>query len=128
MTTTSESASFGWSVSTAGDVNGDAIADIVVGAPAGNDGGRSYVIFGRDTVFDAVMDMSSLNGENGFMISSQQASQLGHAVSAAGDINDDGIDDLMVSDPDAAEGAGITHVIFGRTDFVAHIDLPDVVM
>ena len=34
----------------------------------------------------------------------------------------------MVSDPDAAEGAGITHVIFGRTDFVAHIDLPDVVM
>ena len=43
----------------------------------------------------------------------------------AGDINDDGIGDLMVSDPDAAEGAGITHVIFGRTDFVAHIDLPD---
>ena len=128
MTTTSESAAFGWSVSTAGDVNGDAIADIVVGAPAGNDGGQSYVIFGRDTAFEAVMDMSSLNGENGFMISSQQASQLGHAVSAAGDINDDGIGDLVVSDPDAAEGAGITHVIFGRTDFVAHIDLPDVVM
>src|SRR5258708_26324192 len=41
----------GWSVSPAGDVNGDGFADVIVGAPRGNSGdtagGQAYVVFGH---------------------------------------------------------------------------------
>jgi hypothetical protein len=40
----------GWSVSGAGDVNGDGMADVVIGAPEHSDVGQSYVVYGRDTI------------------------------------------------------------------------------
>ena len=63
----------GFSVSSAGDVNGDGFADLIVGAflanPNGNgDAGESYVVFGASGGFPASLDLSSLDGANGFTI------------------------------------------------------------
>jgi len=52
----------GTSVSGAGDVNGDGIDDLIVGAPFA---GLSYVVFGSRTDFGVSFELSSLNGANG---------------------------------------------------------------
>ena len=111
----------GRSVSSAGDINGDGIDDLIVGAlsadPNGSNTGRSYVVFGKTTGFSSPLALSSLDGSNGFMLDGEAAGdQSGWSVSAAGDINDDGIDDLIVGAPSAdANGSdsGRSYVVFG---------------
>ena len=99
----------GTSVSNAGDVNGDGIDDIIFSAPYAD----TYVIFGSNTGFDASFDLTTLNGDNGFVISGDS----GYSVSNAGDVNGDGIDDLIVDEPvvDVIGGGirGGSYVIFG---------------
>ena len=59
----------GWIVSGAGDVNGDSVADVIIGAyAANNQKGQSYVVFGSKVGFPATIDLASLNGNNGFAI------------------------------------------------------------
>ncbi len=115
----------GFSVSDAGDVNGDGFDDVIVGAPYGDDGGsragEAYVIFGKAGGFGTV-DLSNL-GTAGFIIQGDTAGDLaGRSVSAAGDINSDGFDDLIVGAPifnDAATVPGAAYVIFGQAPTVA---------
>ena len=113
----------GHSVSGVGDIDGDNIADFAIGAP-GADGstGHVYVFFGQETAFDVDVDLNTLNGENGFVVNGAPAgSENGFAVSGAGDVNGDGVDDLIISAPNAdgpAEDGSISvgraYVIFGR--------------
>lgn len=111
----------GYSVSTAGDVNGDGIGDIVIGAPeAGIDptviSGRSYVVFGNSGGFPAQFELSSLDGTNGFtLISSKLGSGFGVSVSGAGDVNGDGIGDVVIGDVNIYDptDVGQGHVVFG---------------
>ena len=91
----------GYSVSSAGDVNGDGFADIIVGAdqadPNGGYSGASYVVFGTDAGFSAALELSGLDGNNGFQISGEAAYDVsGRSVSSAGDVNGDGFDDVIV--------------------------------
>lgn len=114
----------GTSVSSAGDVNGDGIADILVGAiladPSGVTGaGEAYVVFGQQGGFSSSFDLSSLNGSNGFAINGLGAfDYAGVSVSGGGDINGDGIDDILIganeADPGGLENAGQTYVVFGQ--------------
>ncbi len=134
----------GISVSNAGDVNGDEIDDILIGAPRGDPGGRSaagesYVVFGRPQTaadFPAEFELSSLfpgnggDGSAGFVLNGIDSSDYsGSSVSAAGDVNSDGVDDLVVGAPlaDAAgrTAAGESYVVFGRdrTAFPAILNL-----
>ncbi|MBE9098778.1 Calx-beta domain-containing protein [Vacuolonema iberomarrocanum] len=124
----------GYSVSGAGDINGDGIDDLIIGAyganPNGNsDAGTSYVVFGRQTGFDANFDLSTLNGSNGFAINGVAGGDnSGYSVSEAGDINGDGIDDLIIgavgTDPNGNRFAGTSYVVFGsQTGFDASLDL-----
>jgi Ca2+-binding RTX toxin-like protein len=125
----------GTSVKGIGDVNGDGRADFVIGAPwadsaGGANAGAAYVVFGRAGGFGAAgLDLSSLNGTNGFVIRGQAGGDgLGFAVSAAGDLNNDGRADLVVgareADPGGDASAGKTYVIFGKsTAFSATLDV-----
>jgi hypothetical protein len=123
-----------------GDFNDDGIDDLLIGARFGDgpddsrpEAGEAYVIFGSEdlggsidlgqdeqdlTIFGANVEISAADG-------------LGVGV-AAGDVNDDGIDDIIVSAP-FSEGRGIdfrtdrgeVYVIFGRSDLGGTIDIAE---
>jgi hypothetical protein len=113
----------GFAVSAAGDVNGDGVDDLLIGAFGtdrnGIDSGSSYVVFGRTTGFDPTLALSSLDGTTGFRLDGTSAGDnSGRAVSAAGDINGDGVDDLLIGAYGAdlnGNNSGSSYVLFGRT-------------
>lgn len=108
----------------AGDVNGDGIADIIVGADLNGvaDRGAVYVYLGRNDGFfntPQVLDMASAN--TAIKITGNYSNgRLGRSV-ATGDINGDGIDDIIIGAYTASPGgrveAGAVYAILGRNDF-----------
>ncbi len=109
----------GWAVSSAGDVNNDGFDDILIGAPvAGGAGvgtaGSSYLVFGKAAGFAATLNLATLNGTNGFRLDGPADSRSGTAVSFAGDVNGDGVDDLIIGAPGPFGGASAAYVIYGR--------------
>ena len=124
----------GSSVASAGDVNGDGFDDIIIGAPHADpnkkkDSGSSYVIFGKRSGFAATMNLSALNGRNGFRLNGADSyDESGNAVASAGDINGDGYDDIIIgarqADPNGSQNGGSSYVIFGkRSGFAATMNL-----
>ena len=120
----------GRSISSAGDVNGDGFDDVIIGShSANNSAGESYVVFGKASGFDASFDLTSLDGINGFRLDGiDEFDASGRSVSSAGDVNDDGFDDLIIgasnSIVDGKVGTGESYVVFGKAaGFGASFDL-----
>ena len=120
----------GISASSAGDLNNDNIDDFMIGAYTASpndslDAGKTYVIFGSNTSFGSVLDLSLLDGTNGFVINGINAGdKSGSSISGAGDINDDGIDDMIIGASSANETAGEAYVVFGsQTAFTTPFEL-----
>ncbi|OJA03216.1 integrin alpha, partial [Bathymodiolus thermophilus thioautotrophic gill symbiont] len=114
----------GRSVSSAGDVNGDGLDDLIVGAykadPAGKSkAGKSFVVFG--TTDTTAINLSTIAaGTGGFVINGENTNdQIGFSVSSAGDVNGDGLDDLIIGAPEANNETGKSYVVFGATNTTA---------
>ena len=114
----------GFSVSSAGDVNGDGYDDLIIGAryadPNGESSGETYVVYGGISApgTAGVLALSALNGANGFILNGiDQSDRSGISVSSAGDVNGDGYDDLIIgassADPNGNSEAGETYLIYG---------------
>ncbi len=118
---------FGTSVASAGDVNGDGFGDIIVGADGATVGansaaGESYVIFGKASGFGTSFDLTTLDGTNGFRIQGGAATDhSGRSVASAGDINADGLDDLVIGAYRAGGGGvpGASYVVLGQLSMTA---------
>ena len=91
----------GYSVSGAGDVNGDGLDDVIIGAhqadPNGNSSGSSYVVFGTESTSAIELSTLEAEGGGGFVINGVDASDVsGYSVSGAGDVNGDGLYDVIM--------------------------------
>ncbi|MFN7307119.1 MAG: integrin alpha, partial [Acetobacteraceae bacterium] len=95
----------GWSVASAGDINGAGFADLIIGANRGDAAGNaksyageSYVVFGKASGWGAPIDLATIAaGTGGFVIHGQDSGdRSGWSVASAGDINGDGFDDLII--------------------------------
>jgi hypothetical protein len=96
---------FGWSVASAGDVDGDGVSDVIAGAPG------TGAALGYARVFSGV-DGSVLHTLSG----ATPGGRFGTAVTTSGDLDGDGLDDLAVGAPgDDAGGldAGAVHFFGG---------------
>jgi len=124
----------GWSVSSAGDVNGDGLEDFIIGAPDGGpdalngySAGAVYVIYGKTSAFDARIDLGALSAADGFIIHGDDLQdKTGISVSSAGDLNGDGIDDLLVGASQyspTTNGNGRAYVVFGKSGERATLEL-----
>jgi hypothetical protein len=124
----------GRSVASAGDVNGDGFADLLIGAPrsrgAANDktqAGEAYVVYGKAGGFSGSLDLGSIvAGTGGFVLYGQGSyDSAGYSVASAGDLNGDGLDDILIGafgadgvgspgNPNFRDNSGSTYVVFGK--------------
>jgi len=112
---------FGRAVGCAGDLNKDGYDDIVVGAPWAYNhsnqaelAGKAQVFFGgspMDTVVDVILQDSDYHYA------------YGSSVTSAGDVNDDGYDDVMVAAPDDSRGVGRVFIYLGGEDMDSIYDV-----
>jgi hypothetical protein len=116
----------GLSVTSVGDMNGDGFDDLAIGAsqaaPQGLDAaGEVYVVFGGPGVGSTgSLPLSTLDGSNGFVLQGLEASDnTGQLVAPAGDVNGDGLGDLLLgaykADPGGRSEAGKAYVVFGAS-------------
>jgi len=116
-------------VSTAGDVNGDGLDDLIVETeaygPNDSKNNVSFVVFGKTD--SAAVELSDIkNGNGGFLINYENSSDFSQkTVGSAGDVNGDGLADLVIGTFNRETINGASFVVFGKSDS-ATLELSDI--
>ncbi|MEW8507420.1 MAG: integrin alpha [Candidatus Thiodiazotropha sp.] len=113
---------FGSAIATIGDLQGDGVIDLAVGAPmdddAGTNRGAVWVLFmDDDGEVDEVQKISADSG--GLEGDLDDGDQFGSAIAALGDLNNDGVRDIAVGAPlddDAGTDKGAVWILFLNSD------------
>lgn len=126
----------GFSVSSAGDVNGDGIDDFMIGSPNiyadGTLAGKVYIVFGKRGPWPSYFNLQNFSAQDGVILQNgEPGDSAGFAVNSAGDLNGDDLADVVVGGPDfelavvGVEGPGQGCVVFGQRNFPSVINLFD---
>jgi tRNA A-37 threonylcarbamoyl transferase component Bud32 len=116
----------GSAINRAGDINGDGVEDILIGAPYSNPLGRKnagmvYVIFGKSGISsNGTFELTGLNGTNGFIIYGKNTGDLigdQGTIDRTGDVNQDGIDDIILSSHSTIDQSnGTAFIVYGASN------------
>jgi hypothetical protein len=114
----------GTSVSSTGDLNGDGVAELVIGSrrhnsEGGAQTGATYVVWGKAD--GAAVDLDAVaGGVGGFKVFGESAfNYAGHSVSSTGDLNGDGRAELVIGAPGSGNGAA--YVVFSQADWIGAV-------
>ncbi len=110
----------GAGVSGMGDLNGDGLGDVVVGAPRvevsdRNNAGAAYIVFGKRGT--STIELSTLGNAGTKIAGARSGEQVGNAVAQTGDMNGDGINELLLGASRSNLGgrrSGAAYVVYGR--------------
>jgi len=105
----------GSSVSAAGDVDGDGLDDILIGAPLNDDGGenagKAYLVLGGSLGDASTIDLVDVDH---YFIGSRPSEQVGDSVAGAGDVDGDGLGDILIgayANDDGGSWAGKAYLL-----------------
>jgi hypothetical protein len=113
---------FGWDVSYAGDLNNDNFADVIVGAPGnGTNRGAVYIFLGNDSLPLFLKDSSA----SVIFTGQSSGDEFGTSVSDAGDVNNDGFDDIVVGAPGYNNHTGSAHILLGKGSIAKSLEARD---
>ncbi len=118
VTMTGETAGnyFGYSVSIAGDANGDGYSDVIVGADGySSNTGRAYIFYGGASMNNTA-DLT-MTGEATF-------NYFGRSVSTSGDVNGDGYSDVIVGASGYSNATGRAYIFYGGISMNNTADVP----
>ncbi|MFA6028205.1 MAG: integrin alpha, partial [Patescibacteria group bacterium] len=102
----------GWSVSSVGDLNNDSYDDFLIGANGADSyTGAAYLIYGQATLYSGTISLSDADVK---FTGEAPYDDAGYSVSNAGDVNNDGYDDILIGADGVDNYAGAVYLIYGQ--------------